>query len=113
MTNTIDITPIIEIVITLLGTVVTVMVIPWLKSKLDTNQWQALQNWAKVGVNAAEVLFKGTKLGKDKLAYVTKYLNDMCKKYNYHFDEITIRQAIENAWKDMTNNVSADAEHKA
>ncbi len=113
MTNTIDITPVIEIIITLLGTVVTVMVIPWLKSKLDTNQWQTLQDWARVGVTAAEVLFKGTKLGKDKLAYVTKYLIDMCEKYNYHFDEITIRQAIENAWKNMTNNVPADTEHKA
>lgn len=113
MTNTIDITPVIEIVITLLGTVVTVMVIPWLKSRLDTNQWQALQDWAKVGVNAAEVLFKGTKLGKDKLAYVTKYLNEMCEKYNYHFDETTIRQAIESAWKDMTDGELKPIEYKS
>ena len=101
MTN---ITPIIEIVITLLSTIITLMVIPWLKTKIDSNQWQTLQDWAKVGVCAAEVLFKGTNLGKDKLAYVTKYLNEMCKKYNYHFDETTVRQAIENAWKNMTNN---------
>lgn len=102
MTN-IDITPIIELIITLLGAVITIMVIPWLKSKIDSNQWQTLQDWAKVGVSAAEVLFKGTKLGKDKLAYVTKYLNDMCEKHNYHFDEVTVRQAIENAWKNMTD----------
>lgn len=105
--NNIDITPIIELVITLLGTVITVMIIPWLKSKMDSNQWQTLQDWAKVGVTAAEVLFKGTKLGKEKLAYVTKYLNDMCEEYNYHFDETTVRQAIENAWKNMTDNEKA------
>ena len=104
MNTNIDITPIIELVITLLSTVITVMVIPWLKSKIDSNQWQTLQDWAKVGVSAAEVLFKGTKLGKDKLAYVTEYLNDMCEKYNYHFDSTTIRQAIENAWKNMTDS---------
>lgn len=113
MTNTIDITPIVEIIITMLGTVVTLMVIPWLKSKLDTNQWQTLQDWAKVGVTAAEVLFKGTKLGRDKLEYVTKYLNEMCEKYNYNFDSVTIRQAIENAWKNMTDSASATIEHKA
>ena len=93
-----------RLVITLLGTIITLMVIPWLKTKIDSNQWQTLQDWAKVGVCAAEVLFKGTNLGKDKLAYVTKYLNEMCEKYNYHFDETTVRQAIENAWKNMTNN---------
>ena len=87
MNTNINITPIIELVITLLSTIITVMVIPWLKSKIDSNQWQTLQDWAKVGVSAAEVLFKGTKLGKDKLAYVTEYLNDMCEKYNYHFDK--------------------------
>lgn len=103
MTN-IDITPIIELVITLLSTIITLMVIPWLKTKIDSNHWQTLQDWAKVGVKAAEVLFKGTKLGKDKLAYVTEYLNDMCEKYNYHFDSTTIRQVIENAWKDMTDS---------
>ena len=99
-----DITPIIEIVIILLGTIVTIVVVPWLKTKIDNNQWQILQDWAKVGVCAAEVLFKGTNLGKDKLAYVTKYLNDMCEKHNYHFDETTVRQAIENAWKNMTDS---------
>ena len=104
MNTNIDITPIIELVITLLSTIITLMVIPWLKTKIDSNQWQTLQDWAKVGVCAAEVLFKGTNLGKDKLAYVTKYLNEMCEKYNYHFDETTVRQAIENAWKNMTNN---------
>ena len=104
MNTNIDITPIIELVITLLSTIITVMIIPWLKSKIDSNQWQTLQDWAKVGVSAAEVLFKGTKLGKDKLAYVTEYLNDMCEKYNYHFDEVTVRQAIENAWKNMTDS---------
>ena len=103
MTN-INITPIIELVITLLSTIITVMVIPWIKSKIDSNHWQTLKDWAKVGVKAAEVLSKATKLGKDKLAYVTKYLNEMCEKYNYHFDETTVRQAIENAWKNMTNN---------
>lgn len=107
MSNIINITPVIELVIALLSTVITVMVIPWLKSKIDSNQWKTLQDWAKVGVTAAEVLFKGTKLGKEKLAYVTKYLNDMCEKYNYHFDETTVRQAIENAWKNMNDNEKA------
>ncbi len=113
MTNTINITPVIEIIITLLVAFVTIIIIPCIKSKLNTTQWQMLQDWARVGVSAAEVLFKGTRLGKDKLAYVTKYLNTMCEKYNYRFDETTIRQAIENAWKNMTDGESAIIEYKA
>ena len=110
MTN-VDITPIIQAAITLIFAVITAFIVPWIKvkiaevkTKVSEQQWWMLQDWAKVGVAAAEVLFKGTKLGKDKLAYVTQYLNEICEKHGYQFDSKTIRQAIENAWKKMTNS---------
>lgn len=103
MTNT-DITNVILLVIAFVGTVVSTFLIPWIKAKLTATQWQNLQDWAKVVVTAAEVLFKGTKLGKDKLEYAQNYLKELCEKNHYDYNEVEIRQAIENAWKNMTEN---------
>lgn len=105
MTNT-DITNIILMIIALVGTVVSTFLIPWIKAKLTATQWQNLQDVTKVAVTAAEVLFKGTKLGKDKLEYVENCLKEFCEKNHYDINETEIRQAIENAWKNMTDNAN-------
>lgn len=102
MNNTIDITPIIEAVIALIAATVTGFVIPWIKSKISAAKWQNLQDWAEAGVNAAEAIFIGSRLGKDKRKYVEKYLHDLCEKNGYTFNETDIRIALENAWRDMT-----------
>ena len=78
MNATTDITPIIEAVIALIATVITVLVIPWMKSKVSASKWENLQAWAEAGVNAAEAIFIGSKLGKDKRKYVEKYLKEKC-----------------------------------
>lgn len=95
--NTINLTPVIQACISLVAVVITAFLIPWIKTKVTAQQLETLNDLTFVAVRAAEVLFKGTKLGKDKLEYVTKYLNEMCEKYGYDFDEVTIRQTIENA----------------
>lgn len=102
MNATIDITPIIEAVIALIATVMTVLVIPWIKSKVSTSKWENLQAWAEAGVNAAEAIFIGSKLGKDKRKYVEEYLKEKCEKNGYIFDETDIRIALENAWRNVT-----------
>ncbi len=104
MTNTIDITPIIEIIITLLGTIVTLIVIPWLKSKLDSNQWNNLNEYAIVFVKTAEMLFKGTNLGKDKKKWVVEKLTAIAEEHNLSFSADAIEAAIENAVKNMNDD---------
>lgn len=102
MNTTIDITPIIETVIALIATVMTALVIPWIKSKVSASKWKNLQEWAETGVNAAEAIFIGSKLGKDKRKYVEDYLKEKCEKNGYTFDETDIRIALENAWRNVT-----------
>lgn len=102
MNTTIDITPIIETVIALITTVITVLVIPWIKSKVSASKWDNLQAWAEAGVNAAEAIFIGSKLGKDKRKYVEEYLKEKCEKNGYTFYETDIRIALENAWRNVT-----------
>lgn len=52
--NTIDITPVVNAVIALAATVVSVFLIPWIKSKTTAQQRSELVAWAKIGVAAAE-----------------------------------------------------------
>ena len=103
-TNLIDITPIIEIVITLLGTIITLMVVPWLKSKLDSNQWKNLNEYASVFVKCAEMIFKGTNLGKDKKKWVIEKLTAIAEEHHLKFSPDAIESAIENAVKNMNDS---------
>lgn len=102
--NTYDLTPIIQIVIVLIGTIITSFLIPWIKSKTTQEQWQTVQNIAKVAVYAAEVLYKGSGRGQEKLNYVMTYIKEFCLQKGFSFDDKTIRQAIENAVKNMNDN---------
>ena len=105
MTNTnIDITPIIEIIITLLGTIITLIVVPWLKSKLDSNQWKNLNEYASVFVKCAEMIFKGTNLGKDKKKWVIEKLTAIAEEHHLKFSPDAIESAIENAVKNMNDS---------
>ena len=102
-TNLIDITPIVEIIITLLGAIVTLMVVPWLKSKMDSNQWNNLNEYATVFVRCAEMIFKGTNLGKDKKKWVVEKLTAIAEEHNLKFSADAIEAAIENAVKNMND----------
>lgn len=103
-TNLVDITPIIEIVITLLGTIITLIVVPWLKSKLDSNQWKNLNEYASVFVKCAEMIFKGTNLGKDKKKWVIEKLTAIAEEHHLKFSPDAIESAIENAVKNMNDS---------
>ena len=67
MTNTIiDLTPILQITIMLAVVIITSFVIPWIKSKTTQEQWQMIQDIAKISTKAAEILFKGSGRGAEK-----------------------------------------------
>lgn len=92
----IDLTPILQAVIALLATLITYRLVPWLKSKLDGQQMENLQTAAKVVVFAAEQMANTGAIG-DKLDYVEARLHEM----GFDFDDDTIRDAIENAVKEL------------
>ena len=99
-----DITPIIEIVITLLGTIVTIVVVPWLKTKIDSNQWNNLNEYAVVFVKTAEMIYRGTNLGKDKKKWVIEKLTAIAEEHHLKFSADAIEAAIENAVKNMNDS---------
>lgn len=103
--QSIDITTIIECAIALIFAIATYFLIPLIKSKMSTMQWETLQQWAKVLVQAYEIIINGVPgLGTEKRKQVMEKLQQLCKEHGYTFDEIQLRAALENAWADMVKN---------
>ncbi|MEG1869761.1 MAG: phage holin, LLH family [Oscillospiraceae bacterium] len=86
----IDITPIINIIIAVLGTVLTSFLLPLIKSKLDAHQRQELAYWINIAVSAAEQLM-GSGVGKEKKAYVMNFLAHK----GYTVDEQVVEAMLE------------------
>lgn len=92
-----NITPIVNAVIALAAAVVTAFVIPWIKSKTTAAQREEVNSWVKIAVTAAEQIFTETGMGKEKKAYVLKFLEEK----NLKIDEKSVDMMIESAVKNM------------
>ncbi len=92
-----DITPVVNAVIALIAAVVTAFVIPWVKSKTTAAQREEINSWVKIAVTAAEQIYSGVGKGKEKKAYVLKFLEEK----NLKIDEESVDLMIESAVKNM------------
>ena len=101
--ETIDLRPILQITIMLAVVIITSFVIPWIKSKTTQEQWQMIQDIAKISTKAAEILFKGSGRGAEKLNYVTTYIKEFCSEKGIYFNNDAIRQTVENMVKKMND----------
>ena len=78
----IDITPIIVSIIGILSIIITVVLIPLIRSKTTVSQQNALMTAVHIAVFAAEQIYKAAKSGADKKSYVLKELNRRGITYN-------------------------------
>lgn len=82
-----DLTPIIAAILTLLGAVVSVFVIPVLRAKLSTEKRQELLTWVQIAVKAAEQLAKAGIINpEDRKQHVLDFLHK--NGFNIDLDEI-------------------------
>lgn len=81
----IDLTPIFQALIALLASIITLKLVPWIKSKTTEKQQDLLRAAVSVAVCAAEQLY-GAGNGKEKLLYVKGKLAE--KGYKVDIDEI-------------------------
>lgn len=65
-----NITTIIQAVFALIAAVITVIVIPYIKSKTTAQQQAEINAWVKIAVSAAEQIYNGSGRGPEKKAYV-------------------------------------------
>ena len=89
-----DITQILLGIIILIGGIIGVFVIPYLKAHMTADQISILVGIAQTVVYAAEKIF-GAKMGKDKLEYAMNLAKSLLQKKGLTFDEDVIRAAIE------------------
>ena len=94
----IDLTPLLQAVIALLASIITLKVIPWIKARTTAQQQVLLQSATAILVRAAEQLY-GSGRGQEKLRYV----QDELARRGYQADSAAIEAAVrtmnlESAW---------------
>lgn len=70
----VDLTPIITAVLTLIFSLITAFLIPYIKAKTTDEQFNTIKLWVQVAVQAAEMLYVGSGRGEEKKQYVIEFL---------------------------------------
>lgn len=89
-----DMTKIIEAIITLLVAVITAFVIPYIKSKLSANKLAEIMKWVKIAVEAAEMIYKESGMGKEKKKFVENFLTEHGIKVDIEQLDALIESAV-------------------
>ena len=84
-------------VISILGAIMTYMVVPYLKSKTSKEQRETIMFWVSVAVSAAEQIFNKRGMGEEKKKFVVDFLVE--KGIKASLDELDV--LIENAVKEL------------
>lgn len=96
-----DYTHLIEIVISLIVCLLTMFTIPWLKQKISAEKLDGVMKWIKVAVQAAEMIYRESGMGKEKKLYVQNFLVNLGIK----FDSVKIDSLIESAVLELKNDI--------
>ena len=89
-----DITWILEIAITGMVLLLVNAIIPYIKSKTSAEQYSELMGYVKIAVSAAEQIYNGPGRGKEKKAYVVKWLMDRGFTVNDQKTDAMIESAV-------------------
>ena len=93
-----DITPVIEGIISLIGIVISAVLVPWRKTKLDGSKLDNLLTIINQLVAAAEQIYVGSGRGAEKKAYVQEQL----RKLGFTVDTDAVDAYIEAAVHELT-----------
>ena len=88
-------------IIPVLGTIITVFIIPLIKEKIGAEKLAKYEYWADLAVKAAEMLWTETGHCEDKKQYVVKFLNNMFNKKKVVITEEQMNILIESAVKQL------------
>lgn len=69
-----NLTPILNAIIALVGVIITAVLIPYIKTKLTAEKRKTLSALIQTAVTAAEQIYKGSGRGKEKKIYVVSLL---------------------------------------
>ena len=86
---------------TLIMSVITAFLIPYLKEKIGEKRFAELSRWVSVAVTAAEQIYVGSGRGTEKKQYVLEFLNSK----GFTVDTNVLDNLIESAVYAMKNGV--------
>lgn len=86
----IDLTTIINAIIGLLAALVTYRLIPWIKAKTNNEQQAYIRALVKAGVYAAEQIYNTDGMGRAKMDYVKKWM----QQHGYDINVTEIEAAV-------------------
>ena len=87
-------TKIVLALISILGAIITYVVVPWIKSKTSTTQRETVRFWARIAVEAAEQIFSEPKQGGKKKQYVIDFLDKKGIKLTNEELDVLIESAV-------------------
>ena len=88
-------------IIPVLGTIITVFIIPLIKEKIGAEKLARYEYWADLAVKAAEMLWTETGHSEDKKQYVVEFLTNMFNKKKVVITEEQMNILIESAVKQL------------
>lgn len=91
-------------VISILGTILTSIIVPYIKEKIGNEKLAKYEYWASMAVECAEMIFKEQGMGETKKEYVINFLNQMFNKNKVVITEEQIEILVESAVKQMKLN---------
>ena len=100
-----DLTPIIQAIIGLAATAITVFLIPWLRERFGNEKLEKARGWVEIAVLAAEKLY-GAGNGDAKLAYAEKFLAE----HKIKLDVDTLKAMINAEIKKMEQSEAKEEE---
>ena len=84
-----------------LGTILTVYIIPLIKEKIATEELTKYKEWVSSAVKAAEMLWNESGKGETKKAFVVNYLNELFNAKKVVITEEQLNVLIEAAVKEL------------
>lgn len=93
---------VLEVVLTLAVAVITGVVVPYIRSKIETDKLSKLDYYVKLGIRSAEQIFDGDGKGEEKKKYVVNYITEIINR-NLKLD-ITPEE-LDTIIEGMVNNV--------
>ena len=93
-----DLTKLAQAIISLAAGIVSLYLVPWLRSKLTNEQLSKAKSWVQIAVFAAEKLY-GAGNGDQKLVYAEEIL----RKHGIRLDTATLKAMIDAQIKEMEN----------
>lgn len=108
--TTIDLTPVVQLVIMLVSALITAFVIPWIKAKANDQQWEALVKVTRTAVFAAEQVY-GSGWGREKLRYAQEYIRKKGYTVDVDLIEATVRQHFGH-WDNPIEDATPEEEHE-